>query len=152
MNRRFRRPDVDPLPPNMVAYADGVIRGLHAALHMQAEPVFRRPEQPVDGWGLTATPLIRQGEMMGTPVSTILGSRAIYLATKPTVMYRVLSVPYPREPFEEQVIQVRRTSVPALLVEDPTLYYGLLNSADDYVERFGLDYQIPQAPAPTEPT
>ena len=142
MNKQFRNHDMQPLSADVIDYADSVIRGLHIALYNQVEPVYRRPEHPVDGWGLTATPLKKEVQFLGIPTVTILGHRSIYLSRFPYVIQRVLTAPNPYRAYEEKVIKVDRTSVPALLGEDPTLYYNLLDSVDDSIREFDLDYTV----------
>jgi hypothetical protein len=152
LNKKLHRPDVPKLPDDMIMYADTVIHGLHAALRFQTTPPYRRPEHAVDGWGLTATPVIEYGEFHGIPTVRILGRRSIFLAAESDTIHRVLSIPHPDQPFEQLVIQIKHTNVPALLDEDPTLYLGLLTSVDESIQTFDLDYAIPTAPIPTQHT
>ena len=146
LNKQFHRPDTLQLSNDLVEYADSVIRGLHTALIAQSEPVYRKPEHPINGWGLTDTPLTFENTLYGIPIVGILGRRAIYLSEKPHNIQRVLYVPHPRIVLAEQVVQVRQTTVPKLLAEDPTLYYALLNNADASITEFNLNYRIPELP------
>ncbi len=146
MNQQLRRDDMEQLSVGAVDYASGVVGGLHRALLAQAEPTYRRPEQPIDGWGLTDTPLERRGALGGINIVALVGRRAVYLSTEPNIMYRVLTVPHRRIAFEEEVVQVRTTTVPDLLREDPTLYYGMLNAVGDTVKELGIDYDVPLLP------
>jgi hypothetical protein len=104
----------------------------------------------VTGWGLVTTPLERHGKVTGIPTVAYLGSRAVYLGTEPGVMYRVLTAPHPSKPFESRLIQIRGTSVPDLLAEDPTLYYGLFSAAENSIAEFSLNYELPSIPIPGE--
>jgi hypothetical protein len=76
----------------------------------------------------------------------VLGCRTIYLSVEPDIMYRVLTAPHPRLAFEDEVVQVRTTTVPDLLQEDPTLYYGMLNAVDETVKELGIDYNVQPPP------
>lgn len=149
MNNQFSRRDLAPLSPDEIDYAQTAVQGLHVALSEQVKPVYRRPKHPVDGWGLTHTPLCDSGEILGIPIVNILGSRAIYLSMTPGKMQRVLTAPDAHTFGAERVIQIKNTSVPDLLEEDPSLYYGLLAAVDESIQVFGLEYQV--APLPIIP-
>ena len=150
MNRMCVNEEAERLPATAVQHADVVVRGLYLALRAQTEPAF---QHPVRGWGLTSTSLEAYGDVMGTPAVILIGHRTIYLSAAGDTV-RVLTMPHPRKFDEERVIQVARTTVPALLQEDPTLYYGLLNAVDESIAQFNLDYQYetPSLPRPPEPT
>lgn len=146
LNQALTNTTAEKLPQEFVDYATTVINGLHVALKKHTKPPFNRREHHVDGWGLTSTRIEERGAIAGIPATQLLGHRAIYLSTTPGLILRVLSAPHPRRFLEERVVQVRSTSIAHLLHEDPTLYYGLLNAAEDTVREFQLEYQPPEAP------
>ena len=151
VDQQFRRPDLAPLPRSVIEYAEGVVHGLHAALRAQVEPVYRRPEHPIDGWGLTATTSLEHGEFMGIPTAARLGQRAVYLSVNRDVIRQVITAPHPRKPLEELVVQVRNTSVPDLLRKDPSLYGALLDGVKATIEILNLNYAYDSREEPTLP-
>ena len=143
----LRVAEVAPLPESVVQYTDHAVRGLHAALRNQVWPVYRRPEHPVDGWGLLSTQCVREYKEGGVLITEFLGSRTIYLATQSDAVLRVLTTPHPRDMLEERVVQIRRITTPQLLQEDPTLHPSLIKVIHETVQEFDLDYH-PEAPQP----
>lgn len=136
--------DTDQLPETALQYADRVVRGLHLALRNQAEPAYRRPKHPVDGWGLVNTSIETEGNTFGIPITEYLGSRTIYLAAKSNAILRVLTAPSARRFMESRVIQIRQTTIPVLLAETPALYPTLLDAVDESIQGFQLAYQYEQ--------
>lgn len=131
-----------------VEYASEVVGAVHESLLQQTDkPWCTQPDFPVDGWSLVATHITETFSFVGFPrVVSYLGSRSIYLANKPGVVCRVLTVPHPRRPFVSRTIDVRATTVPDLLAEDPTLCPALVHTAHQTVEEFGLRCILPVAP------